>query len=281
MFRAYMSIETHPFVSGKWQENLIIDTSAWVKELDYFGYVPSKEANTLFLGTFPTFEVVNKKRHNGNMEFFYGSTSNQFWKILSWVTGSTLTNENDCISLLHSNRLAITDILFKVDRISEMSGDSDIKVLQYNNIGLLLNKFSSIDSIVLTSGGKSPIRKSSANSAGAWLFNYLGLFGHDPRLFTRPGYQKSFLLQNGKEVSVSFLFSPSNSANISLEGIIRKHDLNKILLSFLTDKTEINLCNRLRILQYAYILKKGGMQIESSISDCLRFNSDLVTTIFR
>jgi hypothetical protein len=87
--------EIHPFITvglnGKWYNNNNLHLgnnqpkSQWYVSDKSFGYLPTKSVECLFIGTFPTWEVVNQIRVGGNLEFFYGSTDSKFWPIISII----------------------------------------------------------------------------------------------------------------------------------------------------------------------------------------------------
>ena len=113
--------ETHPFISGKWQDNILPRPTApsWFTNNQSFAYVPNENIQSLFLGTFPTYEVVNFIRHNGNMEFFYGSKENSFWPLLEMISGHPTNSENDLLNLVNQTNFGVTDILKKINQKSK------------------------------------------------------------------------------------------------------------------------------------------------------------------
>jgi hypothetical protein len=88
--------EIHPFIpadiNGKWYINNGLHIVGpqprpdWFVNPESFAFMPSKEVKSLFLGTFPTWEVVNLVRAGGNTEFFYGQRQNRFWPLLNLLS---------------------------------------------------------------------------------------------------------------------------------------------------------------------------------------------------
>lgn len=88
----------------------------------YLPFVP-KDSHCLILGSFPG-------RNSG--DFFYGSTRNQFWKILENVYDLELKTTASKQRLLTKLKIAITDIIYSCKREKGSNLDSNLVNITYN-----------------------------------------------------------------------------------------------------------------------------------------------------
>lgn len=279
--------ETHPFISGKWQNNILPRPTApsWFINNQSFAYAPNENIQSLFLGTFPTYEVVNFIRHNGNMEFFYGSKENSFWPLLAMINGHPTNTENDLLNLLNETNFGVTDILKKINRKGQNSSDKDLTALEFNNLYILRNSFHKIQNIFTTSGGKSPINNGTNVSAAKWLRDSLLNFGYDVEGFNVQGYQKSIrVLQNGNMIwqfNLINLWSPSDNSNISIQGTI---NITPALLTLINEMpapyNEESITIRARIIQWSFLLSQKGFPVNPEINDMLNNNHEFLDNLF-
>ena len=79
----------HPFTTGRWLEaNHLQENENWQiarnkkNEVTSFCYVPNKDIKSIFLGTFPIYEISENNTIGIHPEFFYGSNVNSFWPTL-------------------------------------------------------------------------------------------------------------------------------------------------------------------------------------------------------
>lgn len=92
-------------------------------------FVPNN-ARVLILGTFPGKSNVHVK---GLDEWFYASSRNQFWKIISEVYNLPLENTAEKKELFSNKGIAIGDIFLKIKRNENNNSDSSLEVIEYND----------------------------------------------------------------------------------------------------------------------------------------------------
>lgn len=92
--------------------------------------VYDNNSKILILGSFPSVA----SRETG---FFYGHRQNRFWKVLSYLLGSTVPNDvSEKKALLLENGIALWDVIASCDIIG--SSDSSIKNIVANDISNIL-----------------------------------------------------------------------------------------------------------------------------------------------
>lgn len=100
-----------------------------------------KESKTLILGSFPSIQSFEKS-------FYYAHPRNQFWKILSALTGYPINNDDQKIWLLKEAKLALWDMVQHCER--ENSLDSSLEAIEVNNIAEFLEEHPSIEKVAFT-----------------------------------------------------------------------------------------------------------------------------------
>ncbi len=103
-------------------------------------FIPAK-AKVLIIGSFPGREQT--QGINDTEQWFYGARRNQFWKILSQVYQTELTNKASKQNLFNQHGIGITDILLKVRRKNNSNLDNNLEILEYNEMAIreILNQF--------------------------------------------------------------------------------------------------------------------------------------------
>lgn len=246
--------EEHPFTSNRWFNNInnLELLNKWFinrninNEVLSFAYMPDKEIKSIFLGTFPIWEIVNGELNNQNLEFFYGSVVNDFWNCLGQITGEPIDDLNNRITTLDNLKIGITDILQKIDREpANCNSDRCLTGLNYNSILDLKTFFPNLKNIFITSGGKGPIGNLNNNkSVATWLKDSLNnnhIEGFNLNEFVKP------ITINEIQFNLIYLYSPSNSTNIPIQGILNAH--NNFGIPNLNIQT-------FRKLQWGYFLRK-------------------------
>ncbi len=99
------------------------------------------DTETLILGTFPSVDSFEKA-------FYYAHSRNQFWPILSKLTGYPINNRDQKIWLLKQSKLGLWDMVAGCRR--ENSLDSSLKGIEVNDIPALLREHPSIRKILFT-----------------------------------------------------------------------------------------------------------------------------------
>ena len=245
--------EEHPFTSNRWFNNInnpeLINKWFINKNNDdilSFGYMPDKNTKSIFLGTFPIWEIVNGELNNQNLEFFYGSVVNDFWNCLGQITGEPIGGLTDRISLLDNSKIGITDILQKVNREPEnCNADNCLTGLNYNNILNLKTFFPDLKNIFITSGGKRPIGNLNNNKSVATWFKDSVINNHIEG-FNVNGFVKPIRI-NQIKFNLIYLYSPSNNTNRPIQGILNANNNFGI--------ANLNI-QEFRKLQWAYFLRQ-------------------------
>ncbi len=269
--------EQHPFTNNKWLNNIQpTPPGIWFNNNQSFAFMPNKNVKNLFLGTFPTFEVVHFIRHQGNKEFYYGSTRNNFWPILSIQTGIEINSEIDCMNLLIRANFGISDILFKIERIEQKAADNALTPIIFNNFENLLENFPMLENIFVTSGGKTPITNGSPKSTSKWLRDSLIADGFNVTGFNVKGYKKHITIskpnQLAKKLNVISLLSPSDAANKAAQATINRHTLMPILEAFPQELMNTRPVFRANLLQNGYMLSGANFPIVAPLQKIINDN---------
>jgi len=101
-----------------------------------------KNSKTLILGSFPSIKSFEDS-------FYYAHPKNQFWKILSSISGYPINNKDQKIWLLKELNLALWDIIKSCSRQNSL--DSNLKDIKLNDIKALLKEYPNIEQIAFTS----------------------------------------------------------------------------------------------------------------------------------
>ena len=104
-----------------------------------------KDTKTLILGSFPSIQSFEKN-------FYYAHPRNQFWQILSIITGYPAIIKDQRIWLLKQTKLGLWDMIHSCSR--ENSLDSTLYDEEVNDIPTLLEEHPTIEKIAFT-GRKS------------------------------------------------------------------------------------------------------------------------------
>lgn len=139
--------------------NYSIETLPWAP------YIP-KGSTHLILGTFPSQQAKRK------IDFYYPNPANRFWKVmanlaehqLQYFEGKEAVNER--LAILDQLRVGLSSMGKKIIRFGNSSLDDAIHAVEYLDVFSLLEDYSALHTLVLTS--------SSGNSSTlAWFRNYL------------------------------------------------------------------------------------------------------------
>jgi len=99
------------------------------------------DSEILILGSFPSIDSFKNS-------FYYGHKRNQFWKILSAITGYPVNNRDQKIWLLKRFKIALWDMVKSCNR--ENSLDSSLEDIEVNNIAFFLEEHPSIKKVAFT-----------------------------------------------------------------------------------------------------------------------------------
>jgi len=123
-----------------------------------FEPVVFNDSEILILGSFPSIDSFKES-------FYYAHKRNQFWKILSAITGYPINNRDQKLWLLKRSKIALWDMVKSCSRDNSL--DSSIEDIEVNNMAEFLEKNSTIDKIAFT--GRLAERLYQLN------FNYLDI----------------------------------------------------------------------------------------------------------
>jgi hypoxanthine-DNA glycosylase len=99
------------------------------------------DSRILILGSFPSIDSFDKA-------FYYAHPRNQFWKILSAITGYPINNQDQKIWLLKRAKIALWDMVASCHRDNSL--DSSLEDIEVNNIAEFLEEHPSIEKIAFT-----------------------------------------------------------------------------------------------------------------------------------
>jgi hypoxanthine-DNA glycosylase len=99
------------------------------------------DTETLILGAFPS-------KQSFENAFYYAHPRNQFWPILSRITGYPIVNRDQKIWLLKEMQLGVWDMIARCSR--ENSLDSSLEDEVVNDIPALLERYPTIERIAFT-----------------------------------------------------------------------------------------------------------------------------------
>jgi hypoxanthine-DNA glycosylase len=99
------------------------------------------DSEILILGSFPSIDSFKNS-------FYYGHKRNQFWKILSAISGYPINNRDQKIWLLKKFKIALWDMVKSCNRDNSL--DSSLENIEVNNIALFLEEHPSIKKIAFT-----------------------------------------------------------------------------------------------------------------------------------
>lgn len=141
----------------------------------------------LILGSMPSIK-------SRELNFYYANTTNRFWKIFEILFNTKLTTNEEKITLLHKNHIALFDVFKNVD--INKSSDNSIKNYTLNDLSPITNN-NKIKAIFIT--GKKAY--------------------------------ETFIKNNSLDIKVFYLPSPSGAnAKLSLNDLVNYY---KIILEFL------------------------------------------------
>ena len=106
-----------------------------------FNPIVFKNSKTLILGSFPSIDSFDKR-------FYYAHPRNQFWKILSALSGYPINNQDQKIWLLKETKLALWDMVSSCER--ESSLDRSLEEIEVNTIAEFLEEHPTIEKVAFT-----------------------------------------------------------------------------------------------------------------------------------
>ncbi len=99
-------------------------------------------ASRMIVGTFPVYSITRPRnslkaqvsRDNGNLQFFYGSSANQFWSWYQRFIDNTVNRKcnKSILASLKNHGIAISDVIVKCERKESSFRDSDLRAKDWN-----------------------------------------------------------------------------------------------------------------------------------------------------
>jgi G:T/U-mismatch repair DNA glycosylase len=185
-------------------EHLNMRNSIYNIEPHPFESLIRNETKYLIVGTFPT------HKDNFTFNYFYSGKENNFWIVMEEVCGRKFLHFEGANAiaerqnLLLEFRIGITDMHELCYRRNNSSSDDNLFSIKLKDIFLLLNKYPSIDRLILTSRGEV---------FGAWGLLKTYFFQKDypvPIMTRRPDkILEGTMIHNSKEIKIFIPYSPS------------------------------------------------------------------------
>lgn len=115
-------------------------------EKNPFRYFLPAKAEKLIIGSFPCFNGTDY----GDW-FYSGSGKNHFWKLLSDIFLMPAETRKQKIALCEKNKIALTDIGYKVERLKGNCSDANLRIVEFNKSGIDLCLNAGITKVFFTS----------------------------------------------------------------------------------------------------------------------------------
>jgi len=106
-----------------------------------FEPIAFNDSEILILGSFPSIDSFKES-------FYYAHKRNQFWKILSAITGYPINNRDQKLWLLKRSKIALWDMVKHCSRDNSL--DSSLENIEVNNIAKFLEDNPTINKIAFT-----------------------------------------------------------------------------------------------------------------------------------
>ncbi|WP_264543089.1 MULTISPECIES: hypothetical protein [Flavobacterium] len=190
-----MAIETHP----NW----------------FYDFSPMK---TLVLGSFPPYQS------KWSFPFYYPNKQNRFWKVMAQISGielvANLSDTRKAIeerkAIMRKLHLGIHDIALKIKRKNNSSLDSNIEIVEFQDIISIVNNHPELEQIVL-------LGFSAKNSAAQNFIKYTEkqkLFAKYPIDFKIASERNFHIYIDKRKINCIILNSTSSASRITLEELV-------------------------------------------------------------
>ena len=170
----------------------------------YEPFIP-KDATRLIIGSIPPARFCANPRvlQEVDVDFYYGSYENAFWRIMADVSGINLSfmNSQDAVAqrkrLLESIGVGIMDIVKSCNRKGGSALDKDLSIVECFPLCQILKDHPTVDTLIYTSS----YVKSQVNKC---LKSWHSIDPQNPRLQS--------VMINSRQYKVVILYSPSPTA---------------------------------------------------------------------
>ena len=177
-------------------------------------FIP-KDATKLIIGTIPPERFFKKNLSECDVNFYYGSQDNAFWKLISEIANIDFLKKNNSDEIdkrknfLRNNSIGICDIVKKTNRKDGSSLDRDLEIVDFLDIAEILKKYSKINTLIYTS---------DSGGVKSFMTKYLKKkFSKEICHRTIDKSQKKYSIEiNNRIYNVEILYSPSPTALRSL-----------------------------------------------------------------
>ena len=182
-----------------------------ISQHPYDAFIP-EGADKLIIGTIPPYCFCQKDKetlYSADVDFYYGSKDNYFWKLLSDIFNIRLTYKNTVEAIEERKQLlsdihsGITDSVGACIHTEKRSDDASLSMIQQKNISDLLLQNPDINELIYTS--RFVIRQVNASLAHFCGCGVRHKWQSDSRL-------DGSVRINGRLYTVHILYSPSPNA---------------------------------------------------------------------
>ncbi len=187
-------------------------------------YIPSG-ATKLLIGTFPT-DARNRKYN-----FFYCSSTNRFWEVLSAVAGhpfemlSGVNAIEERERILDKLKLGLTDMGKIIYRQQGSSKDHSLFPIEFMDIVQILHKYPAIATLIVSGN-------SQGNSSLSWFSIFCSLNNIKLNVKELEKQQATEIFMADRKVKVLLAYSPSRLSRITTEKLIESY--SKMLFESVT-----------------------------------------------
>lgn len=192
-------------------------------------YKPFVDSSTrkLIIGTAPPMRFSQKLQlYPDDVDFYYGSKSNYFWKLLGDVFGVDFLRKNseEAVSqrkeFLTKNNIGLADIVFEFSRKNNDASDNNLHVIKFQDIYRILKDNHQIQTIYFT-GYSGP------NSAENLTYRHLKEHNvHSNTISKSAPRHKTFKIE-GRTINSYSLYSPSPRVAKSYKEILSVYQILK------------------------------------------------------
>ena len=176
----------------------------------YEPFVP-QGATRLIIGTIPPYRfcIEPQALRDGDVDFYYGSRNNAFWRLIEQATGEVFDYANTQTAIeqrkvfLAKRGIGITDVIKSCVHQDGKSDDISLREIEPKPIRQLLAEHPTIGTLIYTG-------RSSQNNSVMFLMNRHIADKHCHSSTNDPA-QKSVVI-NGRVYKVILLYSPSPNA---------------------------------------------------------------------
>lgn len=188
------------------QNNFSNETHPWDWHIPF-------DATKLFIGTFPT-DVRNRK-----LNFFYCSSTNRFWEVLSAVAGhpfellSSINAIEERKKILAKLKLGLTDMGKIIYRQQGSSKDHSLFPIEFMDIVQIMNEHPAIATLIVSGN-------SQGNSSLSWFNIFCSLNNIKLNVKEVENKQSTIISMADRKVKVLLAYSPSRLSRVTTEKLI-------------------------------------------------------------